>query len=441
MLPALISRVTCGDVASDGAELRRRAHGAARALAGVRRVAVDEPDPVHRLCWLLGAELAGAAALVVDPDWSRRDEVLADAAPEVVVSGAPEPGDPVARRGDERTWFYLPTTSGSSGVPKVLVRSRRSWSESFRALDVPLGPDDAVLVPGPLSSSLFLFGAVHALHGGASLRLLRRWSATAAAAACRDATVVHVVPAMLAALLSVWEREPEPRPRLRLVVCGGAAVDAELEARLHRVLPGCELLEYYGAAELSLVAVRRGEPRLRPVVEVDVRDESGASLPPEVPGALWARSELVCDGHLRGGVLVPAAPGWRGVGDRAVRHEDGTVTVLGRAGSVIGTGGHLVAAEEVEAVLRAVGGVLDVVVAGTPHRRLGALVTAVLEVDPGSPPTRARLRDATRRLEPAKRPRRWLVLPELPRTPAGKPARAEVARLLRDGALDAEVPA
>ncbi|WP_425565571.1 AMP-binding enzyme [Saccharopolyspora gregorii] len=160
-----------------------------------------------------------------------------------------------------------------------------------------------------------------------------------------------------------------------------------------------------------------------------------------MPGALWARSELVCDGHLRGGVLVPAAPGWRGVGDRAVRHEDGTVTVLGRAGSVIGTGGHLVAAEEVEAVLRAVGGVLDVVVAGTPHRRLGALVTAVLEVDPGSPPTRARLRDATRRLEPAKRPRRWLVLPELPRTPAGKPARAEVARLLRDGALDAEVPA
>ncbi|GAA3353851.1 hypothetical protein [Saccharopolyspora gregorii] len=147
MLPALISRVTCDDVASDGAELRRRAHGAARALAGVRRVAVDEPDPVHRLCWLLGAELAGAAALVVDPDWSRRDEVLADAAPEVVVSGAPEPGDPVARRGDERTWFYLPTTSGSSGAPKVLVRSRRSWSESFRALDVPLGPDDAVLVP------------------------------------------------------------------------------------------------------------------------------------------------------------------------------------------------------------------------------------------------------------------------------------------------------
>ena len=123
MFPVLISRVTCDDVTWDGAELRRRVHGAARELAGASRVAVDEPDPVHRLGWVLGAELAGAAALVVDPDWSRRDEVLADAAPDVVVSGAPEPGEPVAPRGDERTWFYLPTTSGSSGSPKVLVLS------------------------------------------------------------------------------------------------------------------------------------------------------------------------------------------------------------------------------------------------------------------------------------------------------------------------------
>lgn len=436
----LTAGVSSPATALTGAEVLARAHGAARRLEGVARVAVDEPDPVHRLCWLLGADVAGAATLIVDPEWSRRESVLADAKPGAVVSGPPQEAEPVAPRGDERTHFYLPTTSGSSGAPKVLARTRRSWLASFAALDVVLRHDDVVLVPGPLSSSLFLFGALHALHQDREVRMLPRWSATAAAEGCRDATVVHLVPAMLAALLSVWERRPELRAAcgLRLIVCGGAGVDGVLEERLRRLLPGCELLEYYGSAEHSLIAARRGEPRLRPLVDVDVRDSAGSSLPAEAGGVLWVRSELAFDGHVDHGALVAAEPGWSSVGDRAVRHEDGTLSVLGRTGSTISTGGCLVVAEEVESALRGADDVRDVVVAGTPHRRLGALVTAVLEVDPRTPLTRAELRARTRHLEPAKRPRRWLTMSVLPRTGSGKPARADIVEALRDGTLGAE---
>ncbi|MEV0054428.1 AMP-binding protein [Saccharopolyspora shandongensis] len=338
--------------------------------------------------------------------------------------------------GGELTHFYLPTTSGSSGAPKVLIRSRRSWLRSFAALGLSLGSSDRVLIPGPLSSSLFLFGSLHALREGADVELLDKWSAAGAAVASRQATVVHLVPAMLSALVSTLERDPVLRSEcgLRVVVCGGARVDEALAERLAKVLPGCELVEYYGSAEHSLIAVRRGGS-LRPVVDVDVRD------PVDGVGELWVRSELVFDGYLRDGAIVPATTedGWSTVGDRAVRHADGSLEVLGRLGSAINTGARIVGAEEVESVLRGAEGVLDVLVCASPHPRFGELVTAVVEIDQATPLSlrelRARARNA---LGPAKRPRRWLVVRELPRTASGKPARALIAERLRTGTLDAE---
>jgi long-chain acyl-CoA synthetase len=403
--------------------LSARMHGAARELAsrGVTegaRIAVDGGDV---LAWLLGADLLGAATLVVEPRWTARERaaILDDARPTVVVSGDPEPGLPVPPCGDERTPFYLPTTSGSSGRPKVLVRSRASWLRSFEALGPLPGP---VLVPGPLSSSLFTFGALHALWCGAELRVRAHLRASDA----REAAAVHLVPAMLVDLLGDLEREPG-RCTLRTVVCGGAHVGDALRARFARTLPDARLVEYYGSAEHSLIAIRRGDAGLRtvPGVELDVRD-----------GVLRLRSPLAFDGYLRGGVLEPA-PEWSSVGDRVELRPDGTLTVHGRDSATISSGGRLVSAEEVEAVLRAVPGVDDVLVTGTPHARLGALVTAVVEA--GTAPALAELRAAARAaLEPGKRPRRWLYTEALPRTASGKPARALVTEQLADDTFAAE---
>ncbi|TDC90030.1 hypothetical protein E1161_19915 [Saccharopolyspora aridisoli] len=398
------------------------AHRVARRLPPGSRVAISGADETARLIHFLGADLAGCASLLVDPDWPDLDAVLDDARPDVFLDADAPLGEDVGTEvpvGDESTWFYLPTTSGSTGRPKVLARSRGSWLRSFAALGLPLEPDDRVLIPGPLSSSLFLFGALHALNGGAAdLRLLGRWSASTAAEATRDATVVHLVPAQLSALLAVLERDPLLRSRcaLRLVVCGGAKVDPVLEARLAEALPGCRLVEYYGSAEQSLIAVRHDE-RLMPVVDVAVLD-----------GRLLVRSDLAFDGYLERGALVPASTDW--TGDQAVQHPDGSLEVLGRAGAVIDTGARLVAVEAVESVLREVDGVLDVVVAATPHPRFGSLVTAIVEGDARLPELRAHARA---KLHPAERPRRWLTVGALPRTASGKPARAVIAERLSSG--------
>jgi long-chain acyl-CoA synthetase len=406
------------------ADLLARAHGAARDLAdrGVTRgsrVAVESGDV---LAWLLGADLLGAATVVLEPRWTSQDRaaVLADAQPDTVVTGSPGPTTAaVSPAGDDRTAFYLPTTSGSSGRPKVLVRSRVSWQRSFDALGPVPGP---VLIPGPLSSSLFSFGALHALWCGAQPLVRPRLLAGEA----REAASLHVVPTMLAELLGQFERAPAPCA-LRTVVCGGAHLGAELRARFERLLPGAELVEYYGSAEHSLIAIRRGGGELRavPGVELDLRG-----------GVVWVRSALAFDGYLHAGVLDPAED-WTSVGDRAELSETGALTVHGRDSATISSGGRLVAAEEVEAVLRGVRGVGEVLVTGTPHPRFGTLVTAVVEAD--DPPSLRELRAAARvALDPGKRPRRWLVTRALPRTASGKTARAAVARQLADGTLSAE---
>lgn len=445
------ARVSSARAALTGSELLARAHGAARDLTGTgahARVAVGpDVDALSRVCWFLGADLVGAATLITEPTWSAReyDGVLDDARPDRTVEGTPRSDPrPATPRGDEETHFYLPTTSGSSGRPRVMVRDRRSWLRSFDAFDIGLAASDAVLVPGPLSSSLFLFAALHALHEGVDVHLLERWSAAETAEACRWSTVVHVVPPMLSALLALWEHRPSLREEcaVRKIVCGGARVDEALRRRLHLLLPGCELIEYYGAAEHSLIALRRGEGPLLPVpgVEVEIR-EGDPEVPVGATGELWVRSGLVFAGYLEQGTLRSPEPGFSSVGDRAVRHEDGSLTVLGRSSSTITSGAVTVSAEEVEAVLREVAGVLDVVVSATPHSRFGSLVTAVLEIDTASPPRPAALRDRTRQaLEPAKRPRRWLTTTGLPRTAAGKPARSLVAERLAAGTLEAEPP-
>ncbi|GGO70177.1 class I adenylate-forming enzyme family protein [Nonomuraea cavernae] len=428
------------------AGLLARAHGAARWLAarGVAegsRIAVDAPGVP---AWLLGADLLGAATLVVEPSWTprEREAVLADASPHLVVTGAAPPvadGVPRADRGTrgaggvspvggDATIFYLPTTSGSSARPKVLMRTRGSWLRSFEALGRLPGP---VLIPGPLSSSLFLFGTLHALWCGHEVRSLPRWAPEAAAEAAREAATVHLVPAMLSALLDVLDRRPDLRAgcALRTVVCGGAHLDPGARARFSRLLPGVELVDYYGSAEHSLIAVRRGEGGLRPVsgVRLDVRD-----------GVLWVRSPLAFDGYLRDGVPWPVT-GWSTVGDRVELDDTGALVVLGRLGATLSSGGKLVSAEEVEGVLRGVPYVTDVLVTGTPHPTLGSIVTAVVEATSGGRPTLRELRHAaSANLEPGKRPRRWLVTTALPRTASGKPARATVAEQLRDGTLAAE---
>ncbi|GLW22419.1 hypothetical protein DI270_034420 [Microbispora triticiradicis] len=429
------------------AELAGRAGRAARHLRdrGTGRgalVAAGQADPVALLVAVLACDLAGVTPLLCDHTWSeeRREQVMA-AVPVTARFDAPLPGadGPPVRHDpapDDLTWACF--SSGSTGRPRALVRTRASWTGSFPHLDelTGIGPDDVVLIPGPLVSSLYGFAAAHTLASGATAVVPGRWSPAALAGQLRRATAVHVVPHRLPAVLDALEAAGGP---LRTAVVGGAALDPA--ARTRAAEAGVRVVSYYGATELSFVAVDADGGGLRPFpgVEIDVRPEPGHSL-----GEVWVRSPWLCEGYLAGaaGPLRRDGDGWTTVGDLAEPYRPGGVLRLrGRGDGAIQTGGATVVPEDVEEVLRKVPGVNDVVVIGTPHPYLGAVVTAVVEsavegavegavggvVRTGGL-SRAALEEVARaELDPAQRPRRWYATGSLPRTPAGKPARGLLA--------------
>ncbi|MBT8225399.1 MAG: AMP-binding protein, partial [Dactylosporangium sp.] len=316
---------------------------------------------------------------------------------------------------------WIGFTSGSAGTPRPIGRTGASWLRSFPLVSELTGisAGQRVLVGGSLASSLFLFGALHALWAGAHVVIPARWEPARLPAT----DVAHCVPAMLDDLAEA------PRPP-RLVVCGGAALPDRVLAKA--AARGIAVREYYGATELSFVAWRDpGGPLMPfPGVEVSLR-----------AGEIWARSPYLSAGYANPAVTGPLRwddEGFATVGDLGALGPHGALAVLGRADGTILTGGSPVLPQDVESVLAAVPGVREVVVTGTPHPQFGAVVTAVIEPADGAVVRLADLRAASRaRLAGPQRPRHWYVMRPLPRTASGKPARGAIRAALESGALAA----
>lgn len=347
----------------------------------------------------------------------------------------PDPGWPAAVRAaaDERVarardagrlgpGTIVTFSSGSTGTPKGIVRSHASWEDSLAPLTERLrfGPDDVVALPGSLGASLYSFGAWHADAVGARVVLPGdpAWGA---------ATCLHTVPTTLRAVLA--ERARGAWPRLRLAVVAGEPLTAADRDRADRL--GVHVVEYYGAAELSMVALR-GPAGLEPFpgVECAVRD-----------GVLWVRSPYLMRRYLDGSPGRVDAAGWRTVGD-LVAGPPAAFEVLGRGDLAVSTGGHTVVVEDVERSLRALPGVRDAVALGLPHPRLRQVLAVVVEPDGAGPESPddtagdgaaadlvAHVRQATAAWPSPSRPRRILAVDRLPRLPGGKPDRAAARRL------------
>lgn len=286
--------------------------------------------------------------------------------------------------------LLLVATSGSTGAPRPLARTARSWYDSFPTFTAITGvrATDRVLLTGPPHATMHLFGALHAL-----------WSGACVTDDVRTATVVHAVPAVLREVVA-------SAPCLRTAIVAGIALDAGAVAAAQ----GLEIVEYYGSAEVSLVAARRVPEPLRVIdgVQVEVRD-----------GLLYVRSPYT----------VLGAPDWFPVGDLAELRADGELVVRGRGDGVVNVGGTTVVAEDVERILRGVDGVTAVAVIGAPHEVFGEIVTAILELDASAtlPTVRSRARTLLSREAV---PRRWITLPALPRTASGKVARGDLKNMV-----------
>ena len=289
-------------------------------------------------------------------------------------------------------------TSGTTGEPKGVVLTHDAVRASARATSSRLAVDparDRWLACLPLAHVGGLAVVLRALVTDTALVLHDGFDPGAAAAA--GATLVALVPTAL-------RRLADPTA-FRAIVLGGSAPPPDRPPNA---------VATYGMTETGSGVVYDGVP----LPGVDVRTSAAGHI--ELRGPMLLRA-------YRDGTDPKDDHGWLDTGD--IGSWDGhELTVHGRAGDLIISGGENVWPAAVEGVLASVAGVAEVAVVGRPDPEWGERVVAVVvATDPAAPPALEALRDAVKeQLGPWAAPKDLELIDALPRTALGKVRRTDL---------------
>jgi fatty-acyl-CoA synthase len=178
---------------------------------------------------------------------------------------------------------------------------------------------------------------------------------------------------------------------------GGAATNPKYQRALLELLPQITLINGYGSSETGNVGFGRSQRgaekdtfELREGALVVSEDYARFLQPGEQETGYVARAGRIPLGYFDDQVATqktfPVVDGQRVVisGDRGSLAADGTMRLFGRDALVVNTGGEKVFVEEVEEVLRAIGGVADALVVGRDSEEWGQEVVALVEKQPGA---------------------------------------------------------
>ena len=448
-----------------------RGHGCAAAGSGGSVVAIGLAKSSAQVVAVLGALLAGAAYLPVDPaqPFRRRARILSDAGVRFVLTASRGDADwpaevtpivvtdcadaadsaaavtpnPVPRADD---LAYLIYTSGSTGVPKGVMISHRAARNTVEDLNrrFHVGPGDGVLGLASLSFDLSVYDIFGPLAAGGRLVLPdadRRGDAEhwADLAARHGVTLWNSVPAQLQLLVDHLETSGGQHALggLRLALLSGDWIPVALPDRARALLPGLRTVSLGGATEAAIWSVWYpiGEvgpdwtriPYGTPLTNqtLHVLDSQGRDRPDWAVGELFIGGAGVAIGYLGD----PEKTAYRFVthpvtgerlyrtGDLARYHADGVIELLGREDRQVKIRGYRVEPAEVEATLTTHPAVRDVVVEARPDRAGIPCLVAYIVGDADPDQLRALAQQA---LPDYMVPAAFVALPRLPLSGNGK---------------------
>ncbi len=435
--------IACGNTRISFAQLHHTLTTRAQQLqhAPATCLVDDTQDTLHQLIEFLSIVYSGRCAAVSDPDWPAHVR-------QTVVSALPQ-NSLTARATQSTDAFYIGFTSGSTGVPKGFQRHHQSWVESFRVCADTFGLDShaAILAPGRISHSLFLFGMLMGLWSGAGVTVQSQFSAshTLATLQAGEPPCLVAVPSQLLMLLQ-WaqHRQLAPIASVRWVLISGARWMRQHTEALQALFPNARLIEFYGASETSFIAWKDAtEPATpdavgRPFanVDIDIRPTS----PNTTQGLIYVRSPMLFMNYVGPQHDATAAVrdgDWLSVGDLGYRNAQGHVCLSGRQNRMIVTQGKNLFPEELEQLLTTHPHIAQASVHALPDPLRGARVVAVLQWQEHAPastrPTARALQTWLRtRIESYKMPRHVYVCAAWPLTASGKTDHARLHQAVQD---------
>ena len=382
----------------------------------------------------------GASAVLISPAWKAAEvstalavsgaqhavgdnPVLAGLMPMLHLDEPITPGRPSVTQPDPDADAVLVFSSGTTGLPKAVRHTHRSFAAGVRHWRDALGMTaaDRMQIVTPPSHILGLLNIATVLESGGWMRLHRRFDIDAMLQHIADdrITIEMAVAPIALAIASHPKLETFDLSSLRYIMWCATPVTASVADEVTR-RTGIGWISAYGTSEVPVIACcPLDQPRLdtvgRPVPGVDVRIAS--------TGEIQVRAESAMAGYLPDSETAAAfTDGWYRTGDIGYLDDDGWLRITDRLKEMVKVRGFQVAPAEVEAVLHGHPAVRDCAVFGVPDGINGeAVVAAVATEKPVAADELVTL--VAEQLASYKRPRDIVFVPEIPRLPSGKALR------------------
>ncbi len=338
-------------------------------------------------------------------------------------------------------WILL-YTSGTTGMPKGVIRSHESYIAFFliNAVDFGFNEHDVCLNVMPLyhvNSTFYTFLFLY-LGGTAYIHPARHFNAEEILEIIEreKITYISLIPTHYNLILNVSE-EAKKRDvsSIRKLLCSSAPVTKSMKKEIMKFFPGVELYEAYGSTEAGLVTILKPEDQMRKLGSIGyeavgtdfikILDEDGKEVGVGEVGELYSRGPMLFDEYYKMSEKTASSfcGEWFSAGDLAKCDEEGFYYIVDRKDNMIITGGEHVYPSEVQEIICTHPSVFDAAVIGLHDEKWGERVTAVIVPKSKAKIDEKMIKEYCRgRMAGYKCPKQAIFIDdnEMPRTPTGK---------------------
>ncbi len=333
-------------------------------------------------------------------------------------------------------------TSGTTGAPAAVCYSQAYWVERI-ATTVEGCDAQTRLMPGNLHLTMGNLAAFAALFAGGVVVFHRQQELASFIETINLHGVTHAMtaPATIKGLAAQLPFAGNAVPSLKyLRFVGGAVSEHLVKLAREKITPNVYLS--YGISEVGVIAISSPEVlhkypdhagKVKPGVTVEVVDAAGKVLKAGETGELRVKLPSMLPGYYKNEQRTAEKfrDGWFYTSDIGSVDKNGLIKIDGRSDDKINLGGMKFYPERVERVLDAHPEVNEAAIFTMPDKNNEPVLVAAVVLSHEGKPDQDLVEYCREKKLGNMTPRRFFIVKELPRNPAGKVVRASLPGLLK----------